>query len=208
MNFGGRLRARRLLGRSLVALQEGRLVEAAAGFREYVALQPQSWAAWCSLGECQQALGLLPESEHSFQRCLALNPQSVEAKQGLALIYGERDGDWARCQELLEECLQKTHRAGVPEVAHLDLAWASYLREDKDRAKHHFAQALGGYVDSGDVEESPDFAAVEYRVGVLHHALHADADRARTHLRQAIRLSPESIYARRARELMEQLERW
>ena len=178
-------------------MQEGRLREAEARLQEYLGLRPRDWEAWVYARGVQQSLGEVQESEQSFRRCLELNPESVEAKEGLALIYGERDGDWGRCLAVLEECLKETTEAGVPEC--MSSVWRGRTIGGAigpgERALR--GPALGVYLDVEGIEESAELAGAECGIGIIQQALHHDAERARQHLCQAMRLSPESVYARR-----------
>ena len=88
------LRTRGSCRRAIDASQQGRLREAVVGFQEVLDTAETNWQAWCALGECHYALGDLHAARWAFDRCLELNPQSVEAKQGRALLYGEQDHDW------------------------------------------------------------------------------------------------------------------
>jgi len=201
------LRSRGIARRAIGAMQQGRLREAVDAFEKLVEVRPRDWQAWCGLGECDAALGDLNAAEHAFRRCLELDPESVEAKEGLALTYGERDRDWQRCLDMLEGVLPIGVDAGVAEFMQIDIAWVHHLRGDAVEAAEHFDSALGEIEawESKGVEEDAQFAATEYRVGALYYALRSDAPRAVEHLRKAARLSPESVYAREARQLMDSI---
>jgi tetratricopeptide (TPR) repeat protein len=190
-------------------LQQGRLTDAVAAFEELVEVAPTDWEAWCGLGECHYALGDLSAAEHGFDRCLELNPDSVEAGEGAALIWAERDGDYPRSLRVLEELLEITTDAGVPEYAQLSIAWVHYLRGDLGQARRCFDEALEQMSrwEGMDVELDAPFAEVEYRIGVLSHSLRSDPALALEHLQRAARLSPESIFAQKARELTDTIAR-
>lgn len=201
------LRSRGIRKRAVDALQHGRLGEATAAFEEAVSTAQGDWQAWCSLGECHYALGQFDAAQRAFDRCLELNPESVEAKEGRALLYGERDSNWPRCLALLEEILTVTTEAGVAEFTELNIAWAHYMRGDSAKAQQYFDAALdhmSGWEEIG-VELDAQFAETEYRIGMLYHSLKSNRDQALRHLRRAVELSPESIFARDAKARIEEI---
>lgn len=201
--------ARSALARGVAAEGEGRLKAAVATFQEYLATKPKDWEALCSLGECQQDLGDLGSAEQSFRRCLEVNPESVEAAEGLALLWAERDKDYSRAISALEQPLSKVGEAGGGELVENSLAWVNYLKGDRQEAERHFAAFVAGakgWRELG-VEEDAQFAGLEYRAGALHLALKSDREQAREHLARAIQLSPQSVYAGQARGLLERAQR-
>ncbi len=195
------MRSRKLRSAATEAMRQGRLREAAAAFARYLEVRPADWEAWGYLGDCHYDLGEPDPAERALRRSLELNPQGEEARETLALLAGERDGAWEVCLSMLEECLRQTSDAGIPEFTELSLAWAHYLQHDEAKAREHFDRAVGG-VEAEEAERDAVMAPVEYRVGVLYHALRHDDARALVHLREVVRLSPESIFARRAQELI------
>jgi len=198
------LRSKRTLDAAISAAQQGKLRHAVSAFEKYLETNPMDWAAWSGLGECQQALGELNAAEYGFRRSLQLNPESVQSGEGLAVIYGERDHDWGRSLGILGEQLKKAREAGVPGFVEISLAWVYHLKGDNDKAAEHFERALRDINrEEIGVQEDAQFAGVEYRLGVLHRALKSDTGSAREHLQKAIRLSPESAYARQAQQLIE-----
>ena len=186
------------------AMLQGRLREAATAFRDYLHTSPRDWEAWGYLGDCHFDLGEPEAAEQALLRSLELNPECVETRETLALLYGERDGAWDRCLSMLDRCLAQTTRAGVPELTELSLAWAYHLQGDEAAAREHFGRAVGG-ATAEDIEKDAVLAPLEYRTGVLYHALRDDDTRALAHLREVARLSPESSYAHRAQELIGRL---
>ncbi len=202
-------RSRRALKRGIDAQRNGRLREATSAFEERLEMTPGDWQAWCGLGECHRELGQLDAAERAFTRCLDLNPKSLEAQEGLACIHGERDNQWSRRLDGLEKVLIETTKAGVPEITELGIAWAHHMRGDVSRALEFFERALdhmSKWPDLG-VKLDAQFAETEYQIGVLYDALKSDRDRALEHLRRAAELSPESVFAKRAGELIESITR-
>jgi tetratricopeptide (TPR) repeat protein len=204
MRLLGWFRSQRARGAAVAAMQAGRLREAAAAFESYLSANGADWEAWGYLGDCQYDLGEPDAAERALARSLQLNAECADTQETLALIYAERDRAWGRCFPMLEQCLAKTKQAGAPECTELSLAWCHHLRGDHDAAQQHFARALGAAVEE-EAEKDAVVAGLEYHTGVLYHALQHDDARALAHLREAIRLSPESIYARRAQELIGRL---
>ncbi len=204
MGLLGWFRSQRRRGAAVAAMQAGRLRQAAAAFESYLTANPADWEAWGYLGDCRHDLGELDDAERALNRSLALNAECIETRETLALIYAERDRAWDRCFPMLEQCLAQAKEAGAPECIHLSLAWCYHLRGEEAAAQRHFDEALGPAV-AEDTEKDAVVAAVEYYTGVLYHALRQDDGRALAYLREAVRLSPESIYARRAQELIGRL---
>jgi tetratricopeptide (TPR) repeat protein len=201
------LRSRGIRKRAIDALRHGRLGEATAAFEEAVSIAESDWQAWCSLGECHHALGQFDAAQRAFERCLELNPVSVEAKEGRALLYGERDHNWPRCLVELAELLTIATEAGVPEFTELNIAWAHSMQGDLAKAEGYFDAALGHmsrWQEIG-VERDAEFSETEYRIGALYHSLKSDRDQALRHLRRAVELSPESIFARDAKARIEEI---
>jgi tetratricopeptide (TPR) repeat protein len=201
------LRSRGIRKRAIDALQHGRLGEATAAFKEVVSTAQGDWQAWCTLGECQYALGQFDAAQRAFDRCLELNPESVEAAAGRALVWAERDRAWARSINELERILRLTAEAGVPELTELSIAWVYHLQGDTARATDYFDRALDNMSGWESLGLDPDaqFADIEYRIGVLYHSLKSNLDQALEHLRRAAELSPESIFAREAQTRIEEI---
>jgi tetratricopeptide (TPR) repeat protein len=183
------------------------LREAIASFVGLLEAHPSDWQAWCALGECQYWLGDPDAAERAFDRCLDLNHESVEAAEGKALIWAERDRDWLRSLRALEEILGRIADAGVSEFTELSIAWVHHLKGDAERAREHLDRALTHMSswESLGVERDAQFADTEYRLGVLHHSLTPDREQALEHLQRAASLSPESIFGRQAAELAEEI---
>jgi tetratricopeptide (TPR) repeat protein len=201
------LRARAIRKQAGEAVQQGRLKEAAVAFEGLVEIRPSDWQAWCGLGECHYDLGDLDAAERAFNRCLDLNRESIEAAEGKALIWAERDRDWTRSLQTLEATLEQTAKAGVPEFTELSIAWVHHLRGNAERARQYLDTALTHMSSwqSLGVERDAQFASVEYRLGVLRHSLSDDREQALEHLQCAARLSPESTFGRQAAALAEEI---
>ncbi len=199
-------RARATAAKALNAAQQGRLGEATALIEDVVESRPNDWAMWCTLGECRAAVGDPNGADHAFTRCLDLNQESVEAKEGMALIWAERDHNWQRSITALQETLAVTTEVGIAELTQLELAWVYYLSGDRTTAASYFDLAAGKLAspDSQEVEDA-QFAECEYQQGVLYHELRNDSAAALEHLRLAINLSPESVYAKQAHTLLVKL---
>jgi tetratricopeptide (TPR) repeat protein len=201
------LHGQALTRKAVSAVQGGRLKEAQAAFEDVVESRPRDWQAWCSLGECRADLGDSNGAENAFRECLDLNPESVEAREGLALVYAERYRDWLHALRTLEELLDMTREAGAPELIEVRIAWVHHLAGNSQSAEQHFAAALAGMREweQVGVKEDAQFASTNYRLGALYHALRSDVPHALEHLGKAIELSPESVHAREAQRLMESI---
>ncbi len=72
------------------AFREGRFAEAAAGFREAVAVDPGDVRAWIILGHCEEHLGDAAAAEHSFRRAVELAPDNPRARLSLGTLLAQR----------------------------------------------------------------------------------------------------------------------
>lgn len=209
--------ARGLRAAAFRALAGGHLTEAVRAFEGYLRLNPSDAYVMFRLADCENDQGNLAAAEHWYDKFLELEPESIEAKENLALIWAERRGDHDRAIRALEELQPELRDAGMDDFLHLDLAWVHHLAGRRDKALGHLHEAVGlGILKSlqeiEDMRGDTGFADVYY-IAEAHYrfaavSLDAGEDRDRTlfHLRQAIRLSPESVYARDAQTLLAQLD--
>ncbi|MEW6682319.1 MAG: tetratricopeptide repeat protein [Nitrospirota bacterium] len=77
-----------------------RLIEAAAAFRQAVAVSPEQANAHAALGRVEILLGDVASGERSLRAALALNPNHRSALNDLASVYMIRR-DWSRALEVL-----------------------------------------------------------------------------------------------------------
>jgi tetratricopeptide (TPR) repeat protein len=136
-----------------------------------------------------------------------LNPRSIEAKEGLALMRGARGRDWQACLEALTQTLVETTEAGLPELTEISIAWAHHMQGDDAKALEFFDRALDHMSNwpTVGVELDAQCAEMECQIGALYHSLKSDQGRALEHLRRAAELSPESVFASEARALIEEI---
>lgn len=90
--FGGYAEAHEALGEVLFA--EKRLFDAAGAFEQAVQVDPGLALAWYNLGYTARRLGDLPRAREAWRRYLALRPEDLDARLGLAETLrdlGERE---------------------------------------------------------------------------------------------------------------------
>lgn len=87
--------------------------EAAAEFRQALALRPNFLDIRNRLGEALMQLGQLDEAEEELSRALAGNDQFLQARLNLGLVFYRR-GDLGRAREEWERC--RKQRADNPQV--------------------------------------------------------------------------------------------
>ena len=118
---------------ALAQHRAGQLNEAAAGYRQVVALAPEHYAAHLNLGVVLRALRRLDEALASYDRALAIRPRSVDAhhNRGAVLFDLRRAGDalasYDRAIALGSDNPDTHHRRGLAlrELGRLDEALAS-----------------------------------------------------------------------------------
>lgn len=121
----------------------GRMDEAVAFAREWVATSPADMTARLALANGAQSLGRFPEAAEHYQRVLAVQPSNIMAINNLALVYLQQ-GD-SKAVETAQRAVEK-----APEnIAVLDTAgWIlvksgkvqegfGFLEKALDRAKDH-----------------------------------------------------------------------
>ncbi len=72
------------------ALAAGRYLEAAAGFRQALAADPEAVRCWMGLGLAQERLGDTAGAERSYRRAVELAPANDRARLSLGTLLAER----------------------------------------------------------------------------------------------------------------------
>ena len=122
--------------------QSGKMVEAAAKFRQAVKLAPDDANAWNGLGWALFNSGKQAEMQQAFEKAVGINPDHPAALNGLGQLYfGARQFD------LAERYLLKA-------APHAPAAWYGlaklYLLQEKYEEAEKFAQRIE---DSGQTDE-------------------------------------------------------
>jgi len=87
-------------------LTTGRLPQAEAALRKYIALAPQSAPAHLMLGRVLVAQGKAPEAEPVFETALRLSPGDPRAEAELGALYA-MDREFAKAEQHFRAALQK-----------------------------------------------------------------------------------------------------
>lgn len=66
-----------------IQLYYGRVTNALHALKQAVELEPTHGYVWYEMGNCQRTLGLVPAAAESYQRCLDLRADCVEARRAL-----------------------------------------------------------------------------------------------------------------------------
>ncbi|MEM1060069.1 MAG: tetratricopeptide repeat protein [Verrucomicrobiota bacterium] len=123
--------------RALILGQMLRHGEARRAIATAQELAPQEAYVWFCAGQVHRAAGKWPEAEAAARQALAIAPRDVDHLNLLstALRMQNKDGE---NESLLESALRHD-----PENAdtHANVGWA-WLARDRDRAEHHFMEAL------------------------------------------------------------------
>ena len=72
------------------AFREGHYAEAAAGFREAVAVDPEDARAWITLGHSEEHLGDAAAAERSFRRAVEIAPDNPRGRLSLGTLLARR----------------------------------------------------------------------------------------------------------------------
>ncbi len=176
--------------RGLHALRNGQNAQAVIEFRQASELQPHEAAIWIALGEAYAQLGDLALAFSAYQRATQLAPSKAETWRALATFcatYGIA---------LEEEGLAAARQAVIlqpDDPRNLDtLGWLLMLNGDLESAERALLQALDLW---------PDLASAHLHLGLLY-TYRGRLQEAQTHLREVIRLEPESPLAETARRML------
>lgn len=130
----GRLKGKALYQLGLLRLQGGKTPEAAALFRQAIALRPEQDSYWLGLGEALRAQGLLQEAGKALEKALALDKDSPDTLLALAHVEQDRGNERAAMRHI--------KRAFRFDPAHRDvreeMAWQYMARGDAVKAQEHY----------------------------------------------------------------------
>ena len=128
-----------LFGQAVGHHQAGRLDAAIAGYRQVLALKPESAAAHNNLGNALCEQGKFEEAEASYRRLLAIEPRLAEAHNNLGTALFEQDQ--------LDEAMRCYNRAIALEPdyaeAHHNLGAAFNRKGRRKEAEASIRRALG-----------------------------------------------------------------
>ena len=71
-----------------IGLYYGRVTNALHCLKQALELEPTHGYIWFEMGNCQRALGLAPAAAESYQRCLELRADYIEAEHALGSLSG------------------------------------------------------------------------------------------------------------------------
>jgi tetratricopeptide (TPR) repeat protein len=175
-----------------VLLVQNRLDETKREFTELVKQQPRSAVAYTFLGMVHEAQQNWTEAEPAYRRALELDKFAVVAANNLAWRYAETN---QRLDEALD--LARTARSRFPNDPHVNdtLGWVAYKKE-------LYVLAVEAFTMSINVNRvSP---GTHYRLG-LAYSKKPDLEKARQHLREALRLKPDFEHAADARRVLAEI---
>jgi len=194
---------------------QGKINEAAAAYRDAVAIKPDYAEAHCNLGNALKQRGELNEAVGAYRAAIANKPDYAKAHYNLGLALreqGKRDEAveaW-RQTVMLDPNMAEAHSdlgVALQELGRFDEAVAAYrqairIKPDYDRAHHNLGIALK---EQGKIDEA--IAAWRQAIGMrprsaealsdLGHALMLEGrlDEAVDACRQALRINPDHAEA-------------
>lgn len=122
----------------LIALNQGRIAEAADAFTEATELAPGSYAAWVDLGIARSRLGQHRGALEPFARALELQPDSLDARHNLGVTWREL-GDPQRASHYLEPVVLRDPRRPR---SWYELGLAREALGQSDAAREAFGRSL------------------------------------------------------------------
>ena len=199
-------------------------------FLEAEKLTPDDSKVHFLLGVSYHGKGLSDMAIAEFKRALDLKPDNPEVHNYLGAVYLEK-GRWDDAIVSFERALANI-LYDTPSIALFNLGQAYYGKRAYDRAIHYYRDAMEKDPDTelmtlieknigicwfakGDTEEAvrhfqksltlaPSFVESHYRLGLCYQKLMRQADAA-AEFQNAVRLSPESEFGRKAKESLNNL---
>lgn len=162
---------------------------ALAAFREVIAQVPDSASSYLSIGQLQEKRGDFSQAEWAYHQVLQLEPDNVVAKNNLAWLLAEHDGNIDLALHLAQEANQA--RPDDPEICDT-LGWI-YIK------KSAFESAIRVLTTS--LELAPKNPAYEYHLGLAYLGA-GERAKARALLQATIQTVPPSSYAKDARDIL------
>ena len=131
--------------------QQSRLMAAIDYYRQAIRLAPGA-AAWCNLGVALQAVGEVQQAETAFGQAIALQPNYLEAQNGLGAVYEKQERAQAAIQAYQQAlAIQPDYLPALSNLGNLylrleqfDAAEATYQQILRQQPEH--LPTLDGYV--------------------------------------------------------------
>ncbi len=179
-------------------LQEGNAAMAAAdferaaeAFRGFLALVPDSGAAWFNLGSALQRGGDQAQAIEAYEKAAELDPQMRQGLLSVAGMYGGMQ-DWERAMATYDRVLDLIENDAV---TLFNYAVFASNAENDGVAADFFVRAT---------TVNPDFAVAYFQLGMLKYRIE-DYGAARAAFARYLELEPESPQAETVKNLMEGL---
>jgi Flp pilus assembly protein TadD len=163
----------------LMLHQSGQVEQAAAAFRDALALEPDYFIGHNNLGIALRDLGNRAEAKRSFREALRLNPQYADAWDNLGVCH-RAEGSPAEAEACFRAALRVDSQHGDAQLHLGDLL----LQDGRaDEAEAQFREALN--LDANDPTRHLKLANAL--------AQRKDFAGAERHCREAVRLDPKSV---------------
>lgn len=109
-------------------------VKAIEYYQRASAASPADVRLICELAECQKASGQSPQALESYRKALLLDPQNRESRHGIAGLLLAEGKD--------TEALEVVGQGESPAMAHYQIAYLHFSRQDLARSQASLQQAL------------------------------------------------------------------
>jgi tetratricopeptide (TPR) repeat protein len=166
-----------------------RLAAARTEFESILIRQPKSVGALTLIGMLWEAEGQRTQAEQAYRRTLEVDPRAAVAANNLAWIYVDTDRNLDVAFELA-----RTAKQQLPDEPNVNdtLGWIYFK-------KGLFDEALAALQHS--VKMDPNLVDAHFHLG-LTYVEKVDYEKARTHLRQALKLRPDFAGAAQAKKAL------
>lgn len=188
-------------------MEKGQYETAIEEFQRVLVKDPKNWETYAYMGDVYRMLGNNDEAILYYNDSIYHNPEGVESYEGLAIAYADKGIKFDEAVDLLNKTqyILKDDKFALEATkdSYLEsLGWVYYKKGDIAKALTFYNEAYPIWqkgLKIGADEFNPYFAETHYHFGVVF--LHKnEPDKAREEFEKAIKCSPNSIFAKRARE--------
>jgi tetratricopeptide (TPR) repeat protein len=199
--------------KGIALMEKGQYEMAIEEFQRVLTKDPRNWETYAYLGDVYRMLGNNDEAISYYNDSIYHNPEAVESYEGLAIAYADKGIKLDEAVDLLNKTqhILKDDKFALEATkdSYLEsLGWVYYKKGDIAKALTFYDEAYPIWqkgLKIGVDEFDPYFAETHYHFGMVF--LHKnEPDKAREEFEKAIKCSPNSIFAKRARKELDNIK--
>ncbi|MGZ5552664.1 MAG: tetratricopeptide repeat protein [Chthoniobacterales bacterium] len=186
-----------------IDIEQGKFPEAVDLLRKLVTKHPRDARSLETLAQLEDKLGDYQNARNTYEKLLAIEPDSVLASNNLALIYAEKFQDLSRALDLARTA--RTHRGNDPAVGDT-LGWILYRQGDYEQAVRLFEASATKAPQDGGIQfhlglarymmGDTEAAAVAFEAAVRGDSSNRDESRNRIEFLKATKFTVADLKAR------------